>query len=1442
MKRYFTTALLLSTSLSILSNYGASPENLLENTTRAAAGAIVSASDSVTIPEDLWLSETTLLTWEQRLDNFRAQLCGNKRPHRNLLEERRLNTIAELLCVPVDSDAIQDRVEVDMQSDIVDTLSRLLDLLNPDRYTYDPEQIARVQAALIPQLYRLGRFRYELALEYVQLANRFTRESPPEREGPMEVSASTVAPLPPTTRAPAKKWLEYFINRYHLRNNADLPKIFNALTEFASTPRLLDQLERNLVGFLSVPHLRQLDYLRSQRFGALISTEFGLPYLLPFQNLNVQLPYTAPLETFVSEGWLSRTLISDDRTALEGFYRKFRNALEYQRLGEFVRTVLSPLEELITAPIERELSSVDRDFVCDRLYLAGGATVFDRIPKTLFQRETGEELQTTVGALRRFFPVAQLRNIALLIHNSQYLERPRDRELLKEGLISLIAALKELVPTLRRLVQEEVLLICNGTPAVLRFDIEAARIRHEGALSTIKKVGHFGSDIAIFAKLLRVLDAPLLAQFRAPLSGWSDDQKHAFVRILVMLGESAKNLSSRARMFTGTDTFWKTFEAIRDGIIHPSTKEGGFSVQRLKFYLDNPDDSHNIGFQAALTEICDVLERMRGFYGSDEFTIEGNPDVGEILDTFGDHTCAFFDRVRNLAIPAVAPSARDPERIDVTAIAFEPQTDADLAALDRTFNIAFYEEQLTQLQGLIRAHDFNEEFDALIEVLPFGEGQKRQIQALKTRYTILNSLIEEVTPLLNDEATTDTFTEENRDALSTFLTIEGVMDETTIAEMQAIVDNLPDEEPDGASDDETDDDESNPLAAFIYQSIPHPLKEQFAQFVTKKQDFYQAIEACAALNIPQTYEAFRDGLLSDEAFRHDLEEAAAIDIIDEALEKEYEANQALETRLRKFGIILPENINLWFSELKKHYGLLLNPSNQRKRTLQRLFNSTLRLQRTLEQLRDETVVEREGETEADIERYWNNPLFCLRLEGEFEELRHRVGGVSNALGIVYGVHPEIAGILQFHLENLRRLGNDLGHLGDVHGFSTQSEQGKRYYLRRTLKILMGEIPKDSISFIEVLQRLKLILKVVIERGDSAEVVFTPIPYRNGDILNCSSLDGEAEPRCFRLEMIDHDGNCGFNALGIPRERAIEQLLRHAENPDIRASVADDIRQALLQGNLPVGMRTADTHRLRTEYFHIQTQIDELRRQLEDIAPDVTVAWLQEEFLRLRSENPQKALLLKRLKKAMHAIDALNGQIDEYTHNRESYINFITQEFGRGAWLSYVRGGRGTLYALARLNHLNVHIWRENQEGRLERIPLAHGLDGEERHLLHTDGLTHFHRLRLLEEAETVSEPGPSTLHVLTARINYNFAPAAVGGGLFQGGASITLAPSSSLQGTVKNISSGLRFSTGDEWVEIIFVPSILGSQLNITPNIKRKSSDKVRVILINGGIIILKTS
>jgi hypothetical protein len=75
--------------------------------------------------------------------------------------------------------------------------------------------------------------------------------------------------------------------------------------------------------------------------------------------------------------------------------------------------------------------------------------------------------------------------------------------------------------------------------------------------------------------------------------------------------------------------------------------------------------------------------------------------------------------------------------------------------------------------------------------------------------------------------------------------------------------------------------------------------------------------------------------------------------------------------------------------------------------------------------------------------------------------------------------------------------------------------------------------------------------------------------------------------------------------------------------------------------------------------------------------------------------------------------------------------FIISEFKQGRkWLSYVRNGKGTLYALAQISELDIRIWEPdpNHLGNLRRISLAQDILGQEINLLHTDRLTHFNAL------------------------------------------------------------------------------------------------------------------
>lgn len=1313
-----TILLLLFTSTSFSLSYGANPTPDIDP--HANQTGVI----NVAIPDDLWSGEVSLLTWTQRLENFSAQQTRAAQPHQNILQTERFRRIATALGVTEGADTVQDRAEIDLQVGVVNTLYHLLDLLNPNRYVYDSIRVQNVQTSLISQLFRLGRFRYEIAAEYVELARRFAvtpERDIPEREGPLEVSTSTVAPLPDNAREPAKKWLDYIINHYHLRNNSDISQIFNKLLNLAQ--RNLDQEQEKIVDFLSEPHLMQLEYLRTQRLGVPVSMEFCLPYLLPFQNLSSTMPYAVPLKEFVNEGWLTNVITPGDFPQIERFYQQFSSGLEYQRIGEFIRTVLSPLEDIASVPLGRDLTDQGRAFIHNRLGLMGAATVFDRIPKTLFQREASELPECNVDLLRRFIPFTQLRNIALLLHNANQLERPRDRGLINGMLNQLVPALRDLLPYMRKLVKDEVLLV-SSRQQPLRFILEDERQRYENTLTRIKKVGQFGSDIAIFSKLRTTLDNALLNKFRTPLANWSPRVKKAFVRIFMMLGESSKNLSNRAKLLVGSDNFWTNLSDIRDGIIHPSASSGAFSRERLETFLDNADAVNNILLQNVLGELEIVLNRMKNLYDSEYFTIDDTPNIEELPDVFGNHVQGFFDQVRNLAIPPSGIPVRDLELLDITELTFEPKINADAAVLDDMFNLMHYQTQLVRLQELVNAHDFVEEFDNLVNIIPFSDGKKQEIRVAKIRYQNLSALIADANSFLQDEPLTEGFTQINRKALVDFLIPTGELVENEVTVLKIIIDNLPDLEMPGG-----DDDDENPFAA-MGVSTPHPLIGKFEEFIKNKKAFKADLEKCMALDLKQSYEEFRSELLVSKSIRQSLEDAVKVDFIEESVKKESDVRKSIQQQLKRFGIQQNKHVDCWFSNLKKHYGLLLNSFNQRKRGLQKLFNSTLRLERTLEELRRTTAGSRKGNSVEDIRQYWDDPVFCLALEDDFEGLRHRVGGLSSNLDILHEIHPAIASVLQFHLENLRRLGNDLGHLGDVHGFSTLNEKGKSYYLRRTLKILMGEMSKESISLIEALKILRIDLNQAIVSNDNASGVPSASPtLNNGDTLECIPV-GVEPPRKFTLKWVAKDGNCGFTSLGISRSNAVTQLLAHSSDAAIREAVGEDIRQALLQGHLPIRMTTPATNELRATYFHVQNQIDTLRRELGNIAPNITIEELEAEALLIQNANPQRFGLLRQFAQVINNQTELETRIRDYIHRQDVYKQFIQEEFCRGAWLGYVRGGRGTLYALACINNLNVHIWHQNSTGQLEEIPLAPGLIGEERHLLHTDGLTHFHSLRV----------------------------------------------------------------------------------------------------------------
>lgn len=92
--------------------------------------------------------------------------------------------------------------------------------------------------------------------------------------------------------------------------------------------------------------------------------------------------------------------------------------------------------------------------------------------------------------------------------------------------------------------------------------------------------------------------------------------------------------------------------------------------------------------------------------------------------------------------------------------------------------------------------------------------------------------------------------------------------------------------------------------------------------------------------------------------------------------------------------------------------------------------------------------------------------------------------------------------------------------------------------------------------------------------------------------------------------------------------------------------------------------------------------------------------------------------------------------------REALAEFLREEFLQGGrYLSYVRGNQGTLYALAHMNNLEVHIWTRDtaSENLVESFTVPariHGAPTNIIYLHHTNygtRLNHFNLLTMIPE-------------------------------------------------------------------------------------------------------------
>lgn len=441
------------------------------------------------------------------------------------------------------------------------------------------------------------------------------------------------------------------------------------------------------------------------------------------------------------------------------------------------------------------------------------------------------------------------------------------------------------------------------------------------------------------------------------------------------------------------------------------------------------------------------------------------------------------------------------------------------------------------------------------------------------------------------------------------------------------------------------------------------------------------------------------------------------------------ADLFLKTYIDRFGIHNPE---LWIRSFKASYGYIPTPGKKLYGDLARAVNTCTLFLEKIEAIK--TIFH-------DIKGLQEDDLHWAAIEYHLPQLRDLIDEIHKSIQRIRSFNPGILRNIERQLLNIRLTGNRIAHLNDAISFDKYNTGTRRRDIELVLREIFGvTLDREQIDVPSFIDGLNFFIYDVSEMLKNPNILF----HQANEIVTSNTTGTwivQQNPIItFQERVIDRDGDCGFKALGFTRKRGVELLLENAHNENIRQSVAEDIRISLLGESL-VGWPALDKDRpkirkLRRDYYHYQQQIDNTRRQLSNLGlalpENATLEYLLPlVFQDKRDGQIERAQYLQSLMKNIQKLRDTNKEIDKFTHDAETYRMFIISEFKQGRkWLSYIRNGKGTLYALAQIAELDIRIWEPapNHLGNLRRIPLVQDIVGQEINLLHTDRLTHFNVL------------------------------------------------------------------------------------------------------------------
>ena len=427
-------------------------------------------------------------------------------------------------------------------------------------------------------------------------------------------------------------------------------------------------------------------------------------------------------------------------------------------------------------------------------------------------------------------------------------------------------------------------------------------------------------------------------------------------------------------------------------------------------------------------------------------------------------------------------------------------------------------------------------------------------------------------------------------------------------------------------------------------------------------------------------------------------------------------------------------------------------------TLKKALNATGALLSHLEKLQQ---LRPDPDDSNARERAFKDPNITLSIEHHLELIRTEARTITDAVRhmIRHTTNEpyakelnELYRIISLKLHAITLKGNSIAHLHHVADISGITEYGRQLLQFFDVTNYVDGLAyggRDDV-FTERLSSLINELKSLITPlrklyKDSSTSIVNAVSVANAPY----QTHFKGVPIAFIERPVPPDGNCGWTALGLTRSKSIERLIGAILNNEMGSDrdgnpmsfaqiVHDDIFEAFTIGNLPP-MLMLQLQQL-SGYIHAEEQAaNNLQIEISHLEE------LEEQGKLTEDQKAHFQYLKNERAKAKATIKDLEDKVKTHTTTPDFIAEFLHAEFlDSHEYLSYVGAGNyGTLYALAQLHNLEVHVWTM-QGGQLMEtfsVPTAHPANII--HLHHTAYGHELNHFNLLEVVPAIPTPHPT---------------------------------------------------------------------------------------------------